>query len=69
MAGKKDAVTIALTGEAGLAQDVAKHVLKIPSSSTACIQEMHLMILHMWCLAIDAAFIGNNGSKQKETTQ
>jgi D-sedoheptulose 7-phosphate isomerase len=69
MAGKKDAVTIALTGEAGLAQDVAKHVLKIPSSSTACIQEMHLMILHSWCFLIDAAFIGNNGSKQKETTK
>jgi D-sedoheptulose 7-phosphate isomerase len=59
MAGKKDAVTIALTGEAGLVQDVAKYVLKVPSSSTACIQEVHLMILHMWCLAIDAAFIGN----------
>jgi len=67
MAGKKDALTIALTGEAGLSQDVAKHVLRIPSASTACIQEMHLMILHMWCLAIDAAFIGNNGSNQRKT--
>jgi D-sedoheptulose 7-phosphate isomerase len=63
MAGKKDAVTIALTGEAGLAQDVAKHVLKVPSTSTACIQEVHLMILHMWCLAIDAAFIGDSQRK------
>ena len=62
MATKKDAVTIALTGEAGLAQDVAKHVLKVPSASTAYIQEVHLMILHMWCLAIDASFIGGNGS-------
>jgi D-sedoheptulose 7-phosphate isomerase len=63
MAGKKDSVTIALTGEAGLAQDVAKHVLKVPSTSTAYIQEVHLMILHMWCLAIDAAFIGNGQRK------
>jgi D-sedoheptulose 7-phosphate isomerase len=69
MAGKKDAVTIALTGEAGLTQDVAKYVLKVPSASTACIQEMHLIILHAWCLAIDAAFVGNNGIKQKETTK
>lgn len=67
MAGKKDAITIALTGEAGLATDVAKHVLKVPSTSTACIQEFHLMILHMWCLAIDAAFIGNNGNNQRKT--
>jgi D-sedoheptulose 7-phosphate isomerase len=67
MAGKKDAVTIALTGEAGLSMEVAKHVLKVPSTSTACIQEVHLMILHMWCFAIDAAFIGNNGSNQRKT--
>jgi D-sedoheptulose 7-phosphate isomerase len=60
MAGKKDAVTIALTGEAGLAQDVAKHVLKVPSTSTACIQEMHLIVLHMWCFLIDAAFTTGN---------
>jgi D-sedoheptulose 7-phosphate isomerase len=63
MAANKDAVTIALTGEAGLATDVAKHVLKVPSTSTACIQEVHLTILHMWCLAIDAAFIGNHQRK------
>ena len=66
MAGKKDALTIALTGEAGLSMDVAKHVLKVPSTSTACIQEVHLMILHMWCFAIDAAFIGNNGSYERK---
>jgi D-sedoheptulose 7-phosphate isomerase len=69
MAGNKGALTVALTGEAGLAQDVAKHILKVPSISTACIQEVHLMILHMWCMAIDAAFIGNNGSNQKENAK
>jgi D-sedoheptulose 7-phosphate isomerase len=66
MATRKDAMTIALTGQAGLATDNAKHVLKVPSTSTACIQEVHLMILHMWCMVIDAAFIGNH---QKENTK
>jgi hypothetical protein len=28
----------------------------------------HLPLSHyMWCLAIDAAFIGNNGSNQRKT--
>jgi D-sedoheptulose 7-phosphate isomerase len=57
-AARKEAITIALTGAAGLEGDEAQHVLKVPSSSTACIQEVHLMILHLWCFAIDAAFIG-----------
>jgi D-sedoheptulose 7-phosphate isomerase len=42
------AVTIALTGAAGLAGE-ADHVLAVPSSTTAHIQEVHLMILHLWC--------------------
>lgn len=66
MAARKDAMTIALTGQAGLAANNAKHVLKVPSASTACIQEVHLMILHMWCMVIDAAFIGNH---QKENAK
>jgi D-sedoheptulose 7-phosphate isomerase len=42
------AVTIALTGAAGLAGE-ADHVLAVPSATTAHIQEVHLMILHLWC--------------------
>lgn len=42
------AVTIALTGAAGVATDV-DHVLAVPSPTTAHIQEVHLMILHLWC--------------------
>ncbi len=43
------AVTIALTGAAGLAAADADHVLSVPSATTAHIQEVHLMILHLWC--------------------
>ena len=56
-AGKKGGgVTIALTGEAGLAAgSSADHVLAVPSKVTAHIQEMHLMILHLWCVKVDEA--------------
>jgi D-sedoheptulose 7-phosphate isomerase len=47
-ARKKGAVTIALTGAGGLAGE-ADHVLAVPSATTAHIQEVHLMILHLWC--------------------
>ena len=47
-ARKRGAVTIALTGAAGLAAQ-ADHVLAVPSAVTAHIQEVHLMILHLWC--------------------
>jgi D-sedoheptulose 7-phosphate isomerase len=47
-ARKRGAVTIALTGAAGLAGE-ADHVLAVPSAVTAHIQEVHLMILHLWC--------------------
>lgn len=51
------AVTIALTGAAGLADGVtADHVLAVPSNTTAHIQEMHLMLLHLWCVTVDQAF-------------
>jgi D-sedoheptulose 7-phosphate isomerase len=56
MAATKGAIPIALTGAAGLEGDLAEHILKVPSTSTACVQEVHLMILHMWCISIDAAF-------------
>jgi D-sedoheptulose 7-phosphate isomerase len=47
-ARKQGAVTIALTGAAGLAGE-ADHVLAVPSKTTAHIQEVHLMVLHLWC--------------------
>lgn len=55
-AKKAGAVTIALTGAAGLAGEAAvDHVLAVPSRITAHIQELHLMLLHLWCVTIDEA--------------
>jgi D-sedoheptulose 7-phosphate isomerase len=50
------AVTIAMTGEAGLQDAEADHVMAIPAKATARVQEEHLAIIHCWCDAIDAAF-------------
>ncbi|MGI9166992.1 MAG: D-sedoheptulose-7-phosphate isomerase [Pyrinomonadaceae bacterium] len=53
MAHKRGAVTVAVTGAAGLVGGTADHVLAVPSDSTAHIQEIHLMLLHVWCTFID----------------
>jgi D-sedoheptulose 7-phosphate isomerase len=58
MARSKGAITIAMTGEAGLVGASADHVLAVPSSITAHIQEVHLMLLHAWCVEIDARVLG-----------
>lgn len=55
-ARKNGAVTIALCGEKGLVRGDADHVLSVPSGLTAHIQEVHLMILHTICIAIEDAF-------------
>ena len=55
-AKERGAVTIALTGEAGLSGAQADYLLAVPSSVTSHIQEMHLMLLHYWCAEIDKAF-------------
>jgi D-sedoheptulose 7-phosphate isomerase len=53
MAKERGAVTVAVTGEAGLIGGVADHVLAVPSDVTAHVQEVHLMLLHVWCIYID----------------
>jgi D-sedoheptulose 7-phosphate isomerase len=58
-AKKKGATTVALCGENGLARGAADYVLSVPSSITAHIQEVHLMILHAICIAIEDAFPAN----------
>lgn len=55
-ARRRGAVTVALTGAAGLVGGSADHVLRVPSTDTANIQEVHLMLIHAWCIAIDEAF-------------
>ena len=51
----KGAVTIAVVGSAGLVGGTADHVLAVPSDVTAHVQEVHLMLLHVWCIHIDEA--------------
>lgn len=53
MAQQRGAIAVALTGAAGLVDGTADHVLAVPSDSTAHIQEIHLMLLHIWCIYID----------------
>src|SRR5829696_6800925 len=53
MAQQRGAVAVAVTGAAGLVDGTADHVLAVPSDSTAHIQELHLMLLHIWCIYID----------------
>jgi D-sedoheptulose 7-phosphate isomerase len=53
MAQQRGAVAVAVTGAAGLVDSSADHLLAVPSDSTAHIQEVHLMLLHIWCIYID----------------
>jgi len=55
VARARGAVTIALTGSAGLVGGEADHLIAVPSIDTAHIQEVHLMVLHAWCIAVDEA--------------
>ena len=53
-AKEKGAITIALCGKQGLEGGGADHVVAVPSEEGAYIQEVHLMLIHVWCIAIDA---------------
>lgn len=55
-ARQKGALTMMLTGDLPLSESPADHVLRVPSPATACVQEVHLMIIHIWCMYIDARF-------------
>ncbi|HEY3112668.1 MAG TPA: SIS domain-containing protein [Gemmatimonadaceae bacterium] len=50
----KGAVTIALCGKNALQGFDADHVVAVPSENGAYIQEVHLMLIHVWCIAVDA---------------
>jgi D-sedoheptulose 7-phosphate isomerase len=52
---EKNAITIALCGKNGLQGGKADHIVAVPSDVGAHIQEVHLMLLHVWCLSVDAA--------------
>jgi len=51
----RGAVTVALTGASGLSGTDADHLVAVPSSDSAFIQEIHLMVIHFWCGVIDSA--------------
>ena len=53
MAKERGSITIAVTGKAGLVGSPVDYVLAVPSDSTAHIQEVHLMLVHVWCAYID----------------
>jgi D-sedoheptulose 7-phosphate isomerase len=55
-ARSRGGITIALTGAAGLVDGEADHVIAVPSEETAHVQELHLMVLHIWCVAVDREF-------------
>jgi D-sedoheptulose 7-phosphate isomerase len=48
-------VTIALCGQNGMDGFAADHVVAVPSDNGAYIQEVHLMVIHLWCIGVDAA--------------
>ncbi|HEY0321776.1 MAG TPA: SIS domain-containing protein [Pyrinomonadaceae bacterium] len=52
-AKERGATTVAITGAAGLINGTADHVIAVPSDVTAHVQEVHLMLLHVWCIYID----------------
>jgi len=54
-AGERGATTIALCGKQGLQSGEAQVVVAVPSDVGAYVQEVHLMLLHVWCSSIDAA--------------
>jgi D-sedoheptulose 7-phosphate isomerase len=54
-ARQRGAITIALCGQHGLQGGEADHVVAVPSEVGAYVQEVHLMLLHVWCLSVDAA--------------
>jgi D-sedoheptulose 7-phosphate isomerase len=53
-AKEKGAITIALCGKHGLLGGDADYIVAVPSEDGAYIQEVHLMLLHVWCIAVDA---------------
>lgn len=52
-ARSRNAVTVAVTGAAGLVGGEADHVVAVPSDVGAHVQEVHLMLLHVWCIYVD----------------
>ena len=52
-AKSRGAVTIALTGSRGLDGIDADHIIAVPSDDSALVQEVHLILIHLFCMAVD----------------
>lgn len=65
-AARKRSTTIALTGKGGLDGAAVDHLLAVPSSSTARVQEIHLFLIHAWCACIDEA-LGSESAEYDPT--
>jgi D-sedoheptulose 7-phosphate isomerase len=52
-AKSRGAITIALTGSRGLDRVEADHVLAVPSDDSAIVQEVHLILIHLFCMAVE----------------
>lgn len=59
-AERKGAISVALTGAAGLKGARADYLLDVPSTSTSFIQEVHLIFLHVLCVYVDKAFVDSD---------
>jgi D-sedoheptulose 7-phosphate isomerase len=52
-AAERGATTVALVGRSADASGLAQHVVAVPSDTTARVQEMHGLIIHLICQQID----------------
>ncbi|MDP8905244.1 MAG: SIS domain-containing protein [Chloroflexota bacterium] len=61
-ARERSAVTVALTGRAGVRGDGVDHVLAVPSDETARVQEMHILLIHLLSEMVDEWSGGQSGT-------
>jgi len=65
-AKEKGLHVFALTGESGgLVAPECELAVKIPDTDTARIQEMHLLVIHLICLLVEAALFAPEKSEQE----
>jgi len=58
-AGRQEMSTIGMTGNSeGKLRSVSDTLIQVPSADTARIQEVHLLIGHIWCGLIEQALFG-----------
>lgn len=57
---KKGMIVLALTGETGGKMSEIDspnlHLVNVPSKRTARVQEVHILVIHIWCAMIDKVF-------------